>query len=522
MKPQYYKTLFFRAIALTATAVLCLNAVVSCDKMPGNGQFEYLEDDYIPVTEVSGDMDGDYIIAHLKSLTEAEAFCTLDGTAGKPGKTLEIHEGGEIWGSSADGMKAVLKKADEYSYTLRITGIGHIGYDGNGGFTSSTAENTENAYLWDVLESANGGVRLCPKTAGEGMSIAWNGESFTVSEEGTPAVLFKRMTATGISDTPKPGPDPDPKPDPDPTPDPDPKPDPDPTPDPEPDPEPGPSVPTNAKYGWFELPAVDYEESGKYIIGKSDKSLYFAHHFCAGGEKGPGGKTARNYTVCYSAEEHCPVWVAAPRHSMYSGSVKRTNAYGKDPSIPSDIQYHSERTGGGCNKGHMLGSNERRSTSATNRQVFYYTNIAPQLSGTFNTGGGAWNNLEDHIDGLVCKDTLYEVVGCYFKQFRDAYGEICDPQKISFGGRSDVTRPSMFYYVLLRTKKGNTGKAVSKCSSSELQCVAFVIRHDMEKGHRPQAKDMMSVSDLEKLTGFSYFPNVPNAPKNTFTPSDWL
>ena len=206
---------------------------------------------------------------------------------------------------------------------------------------------------------------------------------------------------------------------------------------------------------------------------------------------------------------------------MYKGSAGRSG-YGIDPSIPSDIQYHSKATGGGCNKGHMLGNSDRTCSSATNKQVFYYTNIAPQYSSTFNTGGGAWNNLEDHIDGLVCSDTLYEVVGCYFKQFKDKYGNIGNPKKISFGGRSDVTRPSMFYYVLLRTKKGNTGKAVSQCSANELQCVAFVVCHEMEKGHKPQAKDMMSVSDLEKLTGFSYFPNVPNAPKSTFTPSDWL
>ena len=84
---------------------------------------------------------------------------------------------------------------------------------------------------------------------------------------------------------------------------------------------------------------------------------------------------------------------------------------------PSNIQYNSKDTGGGCNKGHMLGSAERLSSTATNKQVFYYTNIAPQYSGSFNTGGGAWNNLEDHVDGLVCSDTLYVVIGCYFDSF---------------------------------------------------------------------------------------------------------
>jgi hypothetical protein len=31
----------------------------------------------------------------------------------------------------------------------------------------------------------------------------------------------------------------------------------------------------------------------------------------------------------------------------------------------------------------------------------------------------------------------------------------------------------------------------------------------------------MSVADLEKITGVTYFPNVPNAPKTTFKASDW-
>ncbi len=43
----------------------------------------------------------------------------------------------------------------------------------------------------------------------------------------------------------------------------------------------------------------------------------------------------------------------------------------------------------------------------------------------------------------------------------------------------------------------------------------------MEKGHKVQAQDMMTVEELEKLTGFTYFPNVPNAPKNVAKASDW-
>ena len=288
-------------------------------------------------------------------------------------------------------------------------------------------------------------------------------------------------------------------------------PDPDPTPDPHPDPNPDPSTGNIYRSGGAELP-----------VETENPDYYYAHHICAGSEQNAqrNGK-ARNYTVCYSANHHCPVWVAAPRHACYEGSANRTDAYQKDPAIPSSIQYDSKSTGGGCNKGHMLGSAERTSSSATNRQVFYYTNIAPQYSDSFNTGGGAWNNLEDYVDDLICPDTLYIVVGCHFDKFTDKLGNTASPAKISFGGRSDVSRPTMFYYALLRTKNGNSKKSVMNCSAEELQCAAFVKCHEAPKGSKVTSQDMMSISELEELVGVTLFPNVPNAPKSTYKASDW-
>ena len=278
---------------------------------------------------------------------------------------------------------------------------------------------------------------------------------------------------------------------------------------------------TSASQGGGDTPAGPTKYSGwpELPVEVSNSDYYYAYHICP--DFRVNGHLARNYTVCYSAEHHCPVWVAAPRHDCYEHGADRTDAYRQDPDIPANIQYNSKDTGGGCNKGHMLGSAEREVTSAVNRQVFYYTNIAPQYSSNFNTGGGAWNNLEEWVDGQVCADTTYVVIGTYFETFTDAYGKSCSPATISFGGRSDVTRPSMFYYLILRSKSGKTGQSVYDLSAGELKCAAFVLRHNMDKGHQPQAKDMMSVSEIEELTGFTFFANVPNAPKDTCNPSDW-
>lgn len=118
------------------------------------------------------------------------------------------------------------------------------------------------------------------------------------------------------------------------------------------------------------------------------------------------------------------------------------------------------------------------------------------------------------------------VIGCYFDDYTDVYGKTQKAKTIQFGGRSDVSMPTMFYYALLRTKKGNTGKSVTQCSADELKCVAYVLRHETAakqkgKNYKLNARDLMSISDLEKLTGFKYFVNVPNAPKSTFNASDW-
>ena len=273
---------------------------------------------------------------------------------------------------------------------------------------------------------------------------------------------------------------------------------------------------------WYEAPVMNITRSGGYMVNTSDPTQYYAVHMCTGGEKDPNGTTARNYTVCFSAEHHCPVWVAAPRHSMYVGNSGRNDSYRRDPDIPADIQYVKKSADSGCNNGHMLGSAERTSSKETNRDVFYFTNIAPQLSTGFNTGGGGWNILEDFVDGQQCSDTLYVVIGCYFDRYTDGYGKTANPKTISFGGRNDVSQPTMFYYALIRTKNGKSGKALKDCSASEIKCAAFVRTHTNDlKGQDVTSREMMSISDLERITGVTYFPNVPNAPKDTFKASDW-
>lgn len=275
--------------------------------------------------------------------------------------------------------------------------------------------------------------------------------------------------------------------------------------------------------GWAELPLMDMVQSDGYLVDRTDPQVYYAYHITPD-LNNAFGKRARNYTVCFSAEHHSPLWVAAPLHTFYKGSTDRSEAYKPDPDIPAEIQYLSEKGAAGLanyTRGHMLGSSDRNVTLEVNKQVYYYSNIAPQQSTAFNTGGGRWNSLEEWVDKQFCSDTLYAVIGAYYEDYTDAYGVSGEKKKLDkYAGRDDVSNPTMFYYVLLRTKQGNSGKSVMDCSAAELKCVAMVRAHAGVK-QKVTSQEMMSVADLEKITGFTYFANVPNAPKDTFNASDW-
>lgn len=258
-----------------------------------------------------------------------------------------------------------------------------------------------------------------------------------------------------------------------------------------------------AHAGWAELPTQ-----------KASNDIYVTSHLL--------GDNRRNYTVCYSREHRAPLWVAAPVHRAYKGDVKRVDNYDFDPTLPVNIQITLNRSYGDYTRGHMLGSGERTATREMNNQTFYVTNIAPQLREGFNERGGAWNNLEYFVDRQLCADTLYVVTGAIYDDFTAPDGtNIKARTTVNKNDNKRVGVPTAYYKALLRTKSGRTGKSVVECKASELKCAAFIIPHRSDVGHKPTAEDMISIKELERLTGVNFFANVPNAPENKAEAKDW-
>lgn len=254
---------------------------------------------------------------------------------------------------------------------------------------------------------------------------------------------------------------------------------------------------------WAELPQMKQQSDALYIT---------SHH----------SGSQRNYTVCYSSQHHAPLWVAAPVHRSYTGNVKRVDNYDFDPTLPVNIQARLARSYGDYTRGHMLGSAERTASTQMNNQTFYSTNIAPQLRDGFNERGGAWNNLEYFVDRQICADTLYVVTGAIYDTFTDSDGTRIEPRTTrNKNDDKQIGVPTAYYKALLRTRSGRTGRSVEECKAEELKCAAFIVGHRSASGRKPSAEDMISIRELERLTGVDFFANVPNAPEREANPADW-
>jgi len=262
---------------------------------------------------------------------------------------------------------------------------------------------------------------------------------------------------------------------------------------------------------WAEQP--EYREGADYIY----KTYYTTLH--------DRRVASRNYSICFDTSKRAPLWVAYPLHPVYfHPSVSRTNAFGYDPNrtapeIP--YQYQPDLAGGrgvrGFDRGHMCPSADRYSTTDTNRQTFYATNMTAQVS-QFNQG--VWASLENAVrqnaptsNQMSSRDTLYVVIGALYE----------NGARMQWYGR-DVAVPSHLYKILLRTRNNTAGKPLSECSADELKCIAFLFSNSEAAGTIRGA--VTTVAEVERRSGFTFFRNLrPDAArevKQQHDPSDWI
>lgn len=217
----------------------------------------------------------------------------------------------------------------------------------------------------------------------------------------------------------------------------------------------------------------------------------------------PDNDRMRNYSMLYDTINRIAYWVAYPMHSSYLGSASRTDDWQYDPSIKKQFQPQLFKGFGvsGIDRGHQLPSADRTVNSAANKTTFYFSNMTAQNS-TLNQG--IWADLEARVRVWTKQcDTLYVVSGAMIKSSNNSVIEY-----VKDNGGLSVAKPQ-YYYKALAKKMGNT---------------YYTIAYKMDN-KAPSSSTYntykLTISQLEKETGFTFFPKLSSNDKSKIVEDQW-
>lgn len=193
------------------------------------------------------------------------------------------------------------------------------------------------------------------------------------------------------------------------------------------------------------------------------------------------------YTLSYSEADEQARWVAYMLcRSRADGEVSRTDYFEEDPDVRTGSATYNDYRRSGYSRGHLMPAADVRWDETAMRESFLMSNVSPQLS-QFNDG--VWNRLEGKMRYWAkAYDTLYIVTGPVLKGL---HGK-------SIGTVNRVSVPEYFY------------KAVY-CPATQ-QAIAFLVKHEGSKA--PLQSFVVSVDELEQVTGLDFFPELDDALEN--------
>ena len=192
-----------------------------------------------------------------------------------------------------------------------------------------------------------------------------------------------------------------------------------------------------------------------------------------------------SYSFSYSEEHEQSEWVA---YYLDNDDIANTNFerpfFEQDPIVKTESADWRNYKKSGYDKGHLCPAGDRKKSFDDYTETFFTSNISPQEH-EFNSG--VWNRLEEKVRYWATKnDGLYVVTG----------GVLSD--NLETIGKESVSVPKYFYKVLL-SKDGS-------------KMIGFLVPHENSK--QPLYEFVVSVDEIEKMTGIDFYPNLEDAIEN--------
>lgn len=195
----------------------------------------------------------------------------------------------------------------------------------------------------------------------------------------------------------------------------------------------------------------------------------------------------QNYSLSYNELHEQAEWVAYELKASHLSSTNYERPYFEiDNAVKTGAAHWRNYKQSGYDRGHLCPAADRRFSKEAHDETFLTSNISPQKH-DFNSG--VWNRLEQKVRYWAEKyDGVFVVTGGILKDGLKTIGE------------ENVAVPNQFYKIVL----DNT--------NNKPKVLAFLLNH--KDSDLPLYKFVVSVDEVEKLTGIDFFPELDDAIEN--------
>ena len=193
------------------------------------------------------------------------------------------------------------------------------------------------------------------------------------------------------------------------------------------------------------------------------------------------------YTLSYSEPDEQAEWVAyeLTKEQLKGTSYKRPY-FEIDTDVPTGAADWRNYKNSGYDRGHLCPAADRKFDKQAYLETFLTSNISPQRH-DFNSG--IWNRLEEKVRYWAEKyDGVYVATGGVLNDRTTTIGD------------EKVTVPRQFYKILLDKREDTYAM------------IGFLFPH--EKSDRGLQEFVVSVDEIEKLTGIDFFPMLDDSIEN--------
>ncbi len=203
----------------------------------------------------------------------------------------------------------------------------------------------------------------------------------------------------------------------------------------------------------------------------------------------------KSYVVSYNSDTKCPNWVFWQLTREHAdGNVKRPDyAFHEDMDAPAPRAELTDYRGSGYDRGHMCPAGDNKWDKEAMYETFLMTNMCPQDK---NLNSGLWNQMEMQCRYWAKKyGRLYIVCGPIF--LKGEHHTI---------GKNKVMVPEAFFKVIL-------------CMEGTPKSIAFICRNT--EGNRKKDYYVNSISQVERITGYTFFPQLDKTVKERAELKQW-